>query len=286
MSKHIFDYIIILCCLITCCLSACESFNSNNAIVKIGENYLYYKEIQEILPEKITPEDSIIKVNNYIDNWIKKQLILQAAEDNLSSEYSDIQAKVEDYKNSLFIHKYKQKIIEQKLDTNIEMSEIEEYYKKNLADFNLSKNAVKCVYIKILKSDKQLSNILSWSKSSSPNDSMKLAEYCTRKATVYQDFKNEWVYLSTVISNFVYEIQDQEEFLKKRKHIDTEDETYYYILKVKKYLLAGEQAPLTFVKENIKIIILNKRERILMDEVENTLYQKALDKGKIQYFQN
>jgi len=283
MKKIINIKLIILFILI---LGACKNskiLSNQTPIVKIGEKYLYFEEIQEFLPEGISSEDSIIKVNNYIDLWIKKELMLQAAEKNLSDEYDDIQTKVEDYKNSLLIHKYSQKILEQKLDTNIENSEIEQYYNQNIADFRLTKSAIKGVYIKILKSDKQLSNVISWCKSSNPNDSLKLAEYCSRKATKYDDFKGSWIYFNSIISDFSYDIDDPESFLQKRNFIETEDETFYYILKITDYLLTNEQAPINFAKDNIKTIILNKRERLLIDEVENNVYEKAMNDGKIEY---
>jgi len=280
--KNLFYILIIF--LIT--LAACggsDKFSNKTPVVKVGDNYLYMEEILEVFPDKISSNDSTVKVNNYIDLWVKKQLMLMSAEKNLSDEYDDIQIKVEDYKNSLLIYKYTQKIIEQKLDTNIENQEIETYYKQNITDFVLTKNAIKGIYVKILKSDKQLSNVISWCKSSNPKDSMKLAEYCVRKANKYDDFKGKWIYLNSIISDFSLEIENQKTFLQRQNFVETEDETYYYILKIKKYLLINEQSPLIFAKDNIKTIILNKRERLLIDELENNIYEKALSDGKIEY---
>jgi hypothetical protein len=266
------------------------SCNSNDMhkgripIVKVGESFLYKEDIITVLPEEYTSEDSTIKVNSFIDIWVKKQLMVQIAEKYLSDEQDDIDAKIEDYKNSLLIHKYKQKFIEQKLDTNITTEEIEEYYLLHSTDFKLTKPVIKGTFVKLLKTDDNSSSVKFWCLSSSPKDSLKLLEYCLENATTYQDFEGEWVYLSNIITDNPIIINNEAEFLQRRDFIDAEDETFYYFLKIKEYKLINEISPLVFVTDNIKTILLNKREKLMIEELETTIYQNALNDGNLEYF--
>lgn len=258
--------------------------NGRIPVAKAGEKYLYKDEIALILPEKYTSEDSIIKVNSYIDIWIKNQLMVQKAEKYLTDEQLDIESKIEDYRNSLLIHKYKQKFIEQKLDTFITPEEIDEYFLLHSADFRLTKNAVKGTFVKILKSDENALKVKSWTDSSSPIDSAKLEEYCIENASIYSDFNNDWIYLNTITNDYPFIIDNQADFLARRDFIDTEDETFYYFLKIKEYKLVNSNSPLIFVKEDIKKIILNRREKLMLEELENSIYQNALNNGDLEYY--
>lgn len=82
-----------------------------------------------------TAEDSAEVAKNYIDNWIKRQLILQVAEKYLTAEQLDIERRVQDYKESLIIYSYENELIQQKLDTVVSQDEIEAYYQQYEENF-------------------------------------------------------------------------------------------------------------------------------------------------------
>lgn len=273
----VFTFLTILGC------NSSDIHNGKNPIVKVGDSYLYTEDLEVILPEECTPEDSLIKVNSYIDLWVKKQLMVQKAEMYLTEEQADIESKVEDYKNSLLIHKYKEKFIEQKLDTNITSEEIKEYYLIHSTDFKLTKPAIKGTFVKILKTDEKVSTIRAWSISSNPKDSVKLQEYCLEHAYKYNDFEGDWVYLSNILNDTPLVIDNQEEFLQRRSFQESEDESFYYFLKVKEYKLVNETSPIVFCKDNIKSIILNKREKMMLEELQTTIYQNALNEGTLEF---
>ena len=82
-------------------------------IAQVFESKLYRSEIKEFVPNNISQEDSAIMAQNYIRNWITQKLLLHKAIENLSGEESKIQKQVEDYRASLLIYNYKQKLIDQ-----------------------------------------------------------------------------------------------------------------------------------------------------------------------------
>lgn len=269
-------------------LYSCSQNNNSheNIIVKVGDKFLTEEDIFSILPDEYTLEDSAIKVNSYIDIWVKKQLLVQKAELYLADEQDDIEQKIEDYKNSLMIHKYKQKFIEQKLDTNITNEEIDEYFLMHSTDFRLTKTAIKGTFVKLLKTDENYTNVKYWCRSSNPNDSVKLQEYCIENANKYNNFDGEWVYLNSIINDTPIKIADEKDYLSRRDFIEAEDETFYYFLKIKEYRLINENSPLVFVRDNIKTIILNKREKLMIEDLETSIYQNALDDGTLEYYNN
>ena len=88
---------------------------------------------------------------NYIRNWVTQKLLLHKAIENLSGEEIDIQKQVDEYRTTLLIHHYKQKLIAQRLVGDIDDKEIEAYYHKNENNFILATPIVKAVFLFCLK---------------------------------------------------------------------------------------------------------------------------------------
>ena len=120
-------------------------------IAQVFESKLYRSEIKEFVPNNISQEDSAIMAQNYIRNWITQKLLLHKAIENLSGEESKIQKQVEDYRASLLIYNYKQKLIDQKLEDEVNDAEIEDYYQKNQKNFVLSTPIVKALFFIVPK---------------------------------------------------------------------------------------------------------------------------------------
>jgi len=123
--------------------------NDGGVIAEVGVKRLYLSDARLSLPENISSEDSLIHVDDFIRHWIKKQLLISKAELNLEKEAKDVAKLVDDYRSSLIIHKYQEKLIKQKLDTLVTEESINKYYSEYPANFILKANIVKAVFIKL-----------------------------------------------------------------------------------------------------------------------------------------
>ena len=68
-------------------LLSCTSLDTRNkekSLAKVYEKDLYLSDVRDIFPSGISGQDSLLILQNYVDKWIKKQLILQKAELNLT----------------------------------------------------------------------------------------------------------------------------------------------------------------------------------------------------------
>ena len=123
-------------------LSSCDFFNQKKEnlkrtpIVKVYDKYLYADELMDVTSNS-SKEDSAKMAAVYIQDWITRQLLIQNAKKNLSSELLDIDKKVEDYKESLIIFNYESELIRQKLDTSISIDDRMDYYNKHKENFIL-----------------------------------------------------------------------------------------------------------------------------------------------------
>ena len=58
----------------------------NEPLARVGNNYLYKEDINSLLGDTMTQEDSASFVTNYINNWAIKQLLFSKAQINLTEE--------------------------------------------------------------------------------------------------------------------------------------------------------------------------------------------------------
>jgi len=265
--------------LLSGCLSK-KNDKNDKALAKVYDKYLYSSDIKEIFPAKISKEDSIQIARSYINNWVKKQLILRKAEMNLTDENRDIEKQIEDYRSSLLIFRYRQELIKQKLDTNVTEAEIEKYYNEFSGNFILNQSIIKTTYVKVSKSAPDISNVRQWCRSDNPDDITKLDAYCYQYASKYDNFNNQWIPFVNLFNEIPIQITDEERILNNQSFIEASDSLFYYYVKINDYRLRSTIQPLDYASLKIKSIILNKRKFTYFDELENNIYNDALDRNE------
>jgi len=248
-------------------------------LVRVFDRYLYPSNLKDIIPANISPSDSSILVNDYIDKWIRKQLLLRRAELNLTDDEKNVDKQLENYRSSLLIFKYEQSLIKQKLDTLVSLEEIEKYYSENPANFLLSNNIVKAIFLKVPRNAPDLGNLRRWYRADTDDNLKKLEAYAFQYAEVYDYFNDDWVDFSEIEKNLPYRIDNSQNLLRYRKYYEVKDSTYHYLLNIKDYKLLGSVAPLSYVIGDIRTIIMNKRKIQLVNRLESNIYNDALNRG-------
>ncbi|MGE0089252.1 MAG: hypothetical protein AB7S50_07235 [Bacteroidales bacterium] len=254
--------------------------DSDRPVAKVYNNYLYMSDLEGLLPTQISKDDSIIIVRNYINNWIKKQLMVHKAEINLSDESKNIQKEIEDYKSSLLIFRYKQELIKQKIDTIVTDSEVRNYYTQFSGNFILNQNILKATIIKISNQITDLQKVRQWFKSDDPDSKLQLDEYCYQYATKYHSFNDEWINFNDLVKEVPLDVSNEDQILKYHKFIEISDSAFYYFVKINDSALKSTVQPIDFAELKIKSIILNKRKFTFLEEIENNIYNDALDRNE------
>lgn len=256
------------------------STSSKEPIAKIHEKNLYLSDVEEVIPDGKSKEDSTMIAQNYIRNWIKKQLLLKKAENNLSKENKDIEKQIEEYRASLLIYRYQQQLIDQKLDTSVSREEIQEYYENNTSNFTLDKNLVKVLYIELPQNSPNISNVKTWISGDSEDNISKLKDYCYQYAKKYDDFDNNWIDFQELLNKIPLKINNPQRYLKYNDTMEEKDSLFHYFVKINEYKLKGSPAPVTYVEDKIKSVILNKRKHRLLEKLEKDLYNEALNRNE------
>ena len=73
--------------------AGCDYFQKKSKEVVVAEcygKYLYESDLKGIVPEGATIMDSIQRVNTFIDSWVRRQVLIHQAENNLNMEELDL----------------------------------------------------------------------------------------------------------------------------------------------------------------------------------------------------
>jgi len=265
------------------------SCNQNNTandkpVAKVNDKTLYLSTISDVIKDGTKKEDSLLIAENYTRQWIKKQLIISKAELNLTEEDKDVSKMVEDYRSSLIIYKYQQQLIEQKIDTLISQLEIENYYKDYSANFILNRNIIKALYIKVPIPVPNLKRIQKLYKSEKEDDWDELEDYCFQNATKFDNFSDRWIYAQELLNKLPDNISNEDRFLRNTRNYETSDSTHHYFVKIEEFKFKNNLAPLSFVEEDIKKILLNKRKIQFIKNLEENIYRDAETKNKFKIY--
>ena len=270
--------------LLSCKLFPVKENNKQEAIARVYDKYLYKDELKNLIPKGTGANDSIEITTAYINNWVRQELLLKQAEDNLDESNRDFSKQIEQYRNSLIIYTYESELVKQKLDTVVQISEIESYYNENQNNFHLRENIVLASYVILKKESALVTKMKSLLQSNREGDKEKLQTLCQENEADFSINDGTWISFSDLTRKIPLTVDDQQEFLSKNKFYEVKDSTTVYFVAISAYKSKESISPLNFEIENIRTIILNKRKAVLLDQMEDDLIGDATKSNKYEIF--
>ncbi len=273
--------------LIIILLVSCAQSDKDKGLIPVVEVHgkkLTIKELENAIPDNISQPDSAAFAQSFISRWVKKQLLLNKAELNLTDKEKDLKKLLEDYRASLLIHKYQQKILQQKYAPLITSKEIEEYYQDMKDNFVLQHTIIKGMFIKLPASAPKLDKVIGWYTSEDPEDTKKLEDYCFQNANKFQDFSDKWIESIQLSPLMPQSLPDNKAFYDQNKFYEVRDSSFVYYVFINDYQLVNQLSPLEYVQNSIKAILLNKKRIEFIQNLEEELYVEGLKKKDIKYY--
>ena len=254
-----------------------DNVKEERPIATVNETDLYKEDIKKMIPKNISEKDSVVLVKSLINNWAKQQLLLKKAQENISSVNSEkIESLVNDYRKSLYINGYKERLIKQKLDTVVSDQEVYTYYQNNKNNFKLNNDILQFDYVYFGHDFLDKQETINFFKSDKEEDRIALEDQSINYKS-YRLKDTAWVtvdYLKQKIPPLSTE--SKEKLLKISKYIQKEDSLGVYLVAVKNVLTKSQTAPLSEVSLRIKQIILHQRKLELIRDIEKTLINDAI----------
>ena len=261
-----------------------QSTYNKDVIARVNNQYLYRSALSGLVPSGTSATDSLNITRNYINGWIRKQTILQQAQKNLPEELMNFNKQLEDYRNSLIVYTYEKELVKQLLDTIISDEEIAEYYLNQQENFELRENILLADFIIIEKDSADKKLIKNLMLSDSIYDHQKLEDYCKIMRAEYFLDEVEWIFFNDLIKYIPINTYNQEQFLTQNKYVELADSLNLYFMRIKDFKIKESISPLDFEKDNIRMIILNKRKTQLLDKMERELFEQVLETNQIEIY--
>jgi len=271
-------YWLLLVVLVSCQSAGKETHGDDPVVAKVGDVFLYQSEINSVIKERKTSKDSANIVQRYIDNWLKKQLLIKRAMEEISeSDEVEIEKKVAEYRFQLLLYQAEKKFVEDHLDTSVSQKQIENYYLANQANFELKQNIVKGFFLKIPKDVSHIHKVKNMLYASKP-PLEDIRNYATQYAEEFHITDTNWIYLDPIIlgTPLTENLKNQTQTLRYASFFEARDDNYTYLLRVTDFKISNEISPLSFVEKNIRDIILNKRKIELRRQYEDDIFEKSI----------
>jgi len=282
--KRIFHIVLLSSFFVSCDYFKPET--SENAIARVNNSFLYEADIQKLITDNTSKEDSTLIVNNYINRWATQQLLIDQAKINLTADKLEQYNKlVQEYQNDLLTEAYKNVIVSKQLDSVISEQEYQEYYETNKDNFKLKDLLVKLRYVQLPVNYDGLSNV---------REKLNRYNEKDRKSLNSQDYQfissnfNDSVWIKKEVLTHALPIirGTNEQVLKKSNFAQLQDSLGVYLVKIENVLNPNDTAPLSYVKPTLRQIILNKRKLELIKKLETDITKDAIETNNFEIYKN
>lgn len=258
-------------------LSSCDNRQENRlCIAKVYDECLYLDQI----PSPPSFQDSVLFVKNFANNWATQKLLLKKAEFNFKSHPHYIDSLLNVYRQSLLIHYYKEAIIQENLDTIISDSLIIDYFEKYKENFRLKEDIIKVQYIKIRNIAPNINFLTNNFSQINEQNIDTIQEYCLQYAEQFYFDSNNWISWTDfskqlpIEGNYIF--NQTRTLLKKKSNFELNDSLFTYLVNVQNFCPKGTSSPLEYVSSIIKNILINKRKKELINNIEYELVEEAI----------
>ena len=110
MSKgfHIFVMVVAFVALPSC-KAISSLIHDGEVVARMGDHKLYRSELDDVIPNGTSPEDSVKLAGIYINSWARDKAFVDIAQQRLSKEEKDVSKELEAYRQSLLRYRYEQR---------------------------------------------------------------------------------------------------------------------------------------------------------------------------------
>ena len=265
--------------LMTACSQSAGDYSP--VVASVYNRELHQSDLEGLVPDGLSPDDSLTVVKNYVEQWIRQAVILAKAEKNVKNDFSH---ELQEYKNSLLAYAYERQIIDQLLDTVVTNAQIEEYYAEHKGEFNLKSSIVKAVYLTAPATAPAVAKIkrIVGRDDFSESDVMELEKLASANGfSGYYD-ASSWIPFVTLQTAIPFTAYNEQRFLSQHRSIAFSDDSLFYAARILDYRVTDELSPLEVQRDNIRVIILNLRKIDILNKLQTDLLKEAEDDGAVK----
>ena len=254
--------------------------NNDGYVARVGDEFLSVEEIQELIPKNLKKQDSILIVNDIIEEWATSKLLIQNAIINLTEiEKLKIDNKSEKYRENLIISEYRNKISNNNPDTSASKDEIELFFSENSKNFKLFEEIIKGRYVKLNKNTFNINEIKRRFRRFDQSDKSFFDSISIQLLNYYLN-DSIWINKKLFFNKIPSLEYDQSLRISKNNLFYVqEDSLALYLIKINNYKKADDYAPLEYIYNRIKEVIVSKKRIDYLNKIDKELIGDAITKN-------
>lgn len=250
-------------------------------IARVYDEFLYVSDIEALVAEGTKPEDSAAIVDAFIESWIRQNLIMRVAEDNLQTALAKIEKQAEEYKESLILYAYERQFLAENLDTVVIDDSLKAYFDKHTQDFVLPSDIYRLNYVVVPKGEKSADSVLFWFSRGVEKYRYPLERYCVAHADRFSLNTDVWLNTNDLFNLLPYDMYANGKFRSKAP-ISYSDTSNRYFTLVQDYYTEGTLGPFEYYKNDIRDIIINTRKKVLLNETYQRIYTEGMKRDNAE----
>lgn len=289
-KKHLSHRIYILLVASVCFVTvSCDQYFRNSTqdqpIARLGDVYMYRKDIPKFLYENRSAVDSAAVVNDYINKWASKLLMIDKATLNLPDQrIQEFERLTANYRADLYTLAYKEALVNESKDTTITTSQLNAFYETEKENFKLREKIVQLRFVLVSNEflqRTQLKDKLIQFRDTDKHYLDSISIY-TKKMNLNDTL---WVERTRVL-NEIGPLSNANEhlYLKKSQFFEIQDSLGVYLGFVKDVKEINEIAPLSYIEMDIKTVLLNRRKQSFLRNLESDIIDEAIKKNEFELY--
>lgn len=282
--RKFFKYILPAMLILSSCNAISSLIHDDQVVAKVGKEKLYKSQLERLIPDMISREDSSLMAQRFIHSWAMDRLYMEVAESELSKTEIDVEDELEAYRMSLVKYRYEQRYISDRLDTLVTDDQIREYFEAHQEDYVLQRPVMKVRFLHMMKDAQDVDRMIELMCSDEYEDLAQLDTMVKSKALRYFDKSDIWMDASQVADEFGMEYKEMlsamNNNLIKLESKDRGDLMAAFVVDIQR---EGYE-PLDFCAPGIRDIILSNRKRELVNSLERDLLDNALESKNFEIY--
>ena len=266
---------------------SCDNYfnnQSNSDVARVEDEYLKQNKIENIFENSTNFADSTMVLNNYINNWAANKLLIQRALVNLPEENQNrIQDLVDDYKRDILINSYIDALVNENMNLEVTSHALDSLYDNYKETFKLTEDLFKIRFIYVSNLNPDISLFKKKLRRFNTDD----ARYLDSLSFQFNRFSlNDSIWKNK--NEVFYQLPNLKKLnkymLKKPNFIEIKDSLGLYLINIKDVLKANQYAPLEYVSETLKRMVINKRKLVFIDQLRKDITKDAIKNKSFEIY--
>ena len=258
--------------------------NADPVVAQVYQYKLYNSEVQEGMPVGLSQEDSLAMARDFIDSWVKEKLLLHEAERHLSPREKNFDREMTEYRNSLLVQRYLDKIwMKDTANNAVTEGEIMDFARSLDDRYTVEKEIVRVNYVKMPTRSDMLSQVREILFDETRRTEQKDVLVTMLGDTIeYLLDDDEWLYLDDLQNEVSFQIDVQKingrgSALRIEKEVG-ENTVLLVILDYRSQRSVNETRE---ERAAAGMLLMNQRRTQVINQYVQELYDRAMKDGKI-----